>query len=128
MTHTELVQRAAKWLQQKHAVVITEMSGGSEEPDAIGFRNGFSTLIECKMSRSDYYADRRKCPDRMGDWRYFFTPAGLLEGLTLPEGWGLLEVHGKVVKTIKEAPQLDDKNWRREQCLLRQSRPARPPA
>lgn len=60
MTHSTLVSRAKKWLQQKHSIVVTEMGTSGEEPDAIGFRMGFSTLIECKTSRSDYYADRRK--------------------------------------------------------------------
>lgn len=118
MTHDELVRRAAKWLEQKHAVVITEMGGSGEEPDAIGFRMGFSTLVECKTSRSDYYADRKKGLDRMGDWKYFLTPPGLLEGLTITEGWGLLECHGKQIRMVKEAPQQPEKNWRREQTLL----------
>jgi hypothetical protein len=40
VTHTELVERAAKWLRNStpSAVVITEMGSGAwEEPDAIGF-------------------------------------------------------------------------------------------
>lgn len=119
MTHDELVKRAAKWLQQRHSVVVTEMGSGCwEVPDAIGFRMGFSTLIECKMSRTDYYADRKKPSNRMGDFRYFMTPPHLLEGLTITEGWGLLEVRGKVVRKIIEAPQVEDKGWRSEQHLL----------
>ncbi len=118
MTHAELVKRAAKWLQQKHSVVVTEIGTSGEEPDAIGFRMGFSTLIECKTSRSDYYADRRKPWHRMGDFKYFMTPKGLLSGLPLTEGWGLLEVCGRVVRKVKSAPQVDEKNWRSEQQLL----------
>lgn len=120
MTHDDLVKRAAKWLQQKHPVVITEMGSSCIEiPDAIGFRSGgWSTLIECKMSRGDYYADRKKGPFRMGDWRYYMTPKGLLTGLDITEGWGLLEVCGKVVRKVKEAPQHEEKEWRREQSLL----------
>lgn len=118
MTHVELVRRAARWLEQKHPIVVTEMAGGAEEPDAIGFRMGFSTLVECKTSRGDYYADRKKGARRMGDWKYFLTPPGLLEGLALTPGWGLLEVHGKVVKKVLEAPQVEDKDMRGEQCLL----------
>lgn len=118
-THAELVKRAAKWLQKKHPIVVTEMgSSGFEEPDAIGFRAGFSTLIECKTSRGDYYADRKKGPRRMGDFKYFLTPKGLLTGLTITEGWGLLEVRGRIIRTILQAPQMDDKNWRGEQALL----------
>ncbi len=119
MTHSDLVKRAAKWLEKKHPVIVTEMVTGTyEEPDAIGFRMGFSTLIECKTSRSDYYADRKKATVRMGDFRYFMTPAGLLAGITITEGWGLLEVHGKLVRKIKEAPQVEEKSYRAEQSLL----------
>ncbi len=120
MTHVELVKRAAKWLQQKHPIVVTEMgSSGIEEPDAIGFRIGRSTLIECKTSRGDYYADRRKPTPRMGDLKYFLTPRGLLSGLTITKGWGLLEVHGKIIRMILGAPHMtEEKNWRGEQALL----------
>ena len=119
MTHAELVKRATKWLWQKHPVIVSEMAGGGpEEPDAIGFRMGFSTLIECKTSRSDYYADRKKPSTRMGDFRYFMTPPDLLAGLVLTDGWGLLEVHGKVVMKVKDAPQIEEKDWRGEQALL----------
>jgi len=79
---------------------------------------GFSTLIECKTSRSDYYADRRKPWHRMGDFKYFMTPKGLLKGLQITEGWGLLEVCGKVVRVVKSGAQVDEKNWRAEQELL----------
>lgn len=119
MDHANLVKRAAKWLEQKHSIVVTEMGSGCWEiPDAIGFRMGFSTLIECKTSRGDYYSDRRKPQSRMGDFRYFMTPPRLLEGLTITEGWGLLEVRGKVIRKIIEAPQIEEKDWRNEQQLL----------
>lgn len=54
----------------------------------------------------------------MGDFKYFLTPKGLLSGLNLTEGWGLLEIFGKVVRVVKRAPQVDEKNWRSEQSLL----------
>lgn len=77
-----------------------------EQPDAMGFRNGTSCLIECKTSRSDFLADRkkrfRKDPSiGMGDWRFYLTPKGLITAFELPAGWGLLEVSekGRVNKT-----------------------------
>lgn len=120
MTHTELVKRAAKWLEKEHPVVVTEMgTQGCEEPDAIGFKKlGVSTLIECKTSRGDYYSDRKKGPRRMGDFKYFLTPRDLLKGLTLTEGWGLLEVRGRIIRVILHAPRVTDKNWQGEQALL----------
>lgn len=110
-THAELVARAERWLSntKKCGVVITERRGGSESPDAIGWRCGWwSTLVECKVSRADFLADRKK-PHRlnpeggMGQDRYYLTPAFLLKPEELPEGWGLLEVRGQVVRVIREA-------------------------
>ena len=109
MTHSELVQRAARWLRnQGCGVVLAEMhSYAGEIPDAIGWKAGrFSILIECKVSRSDFYADahkvsRRRWSGGMGHHRYYLAPAGVLT----PElvrakrpRWGLLEVHPKTVR------------------------------
>jgi hypothetical protein len=80
-----------------------------ECPDAIGWSwSGFSTIVECKVSLEDYYADRQKpfrryASNGMGAWRYYMTPAGLLEPSKVCQRWGLLEVHPKQVRTIKKA-------------------------
>ena len=60
--HTQLVKRTAAWLRGYHSVVITEMAAmdSSEEADAIGFRGGTTTLVECKTSRADFQADQKK--------------------------------------------------------------------
>lgn len=102
-THAFLVEKAAAWLAaQSCAVVITEMaSAGGETPDAIGWaQRGNSILIEVKISRADFLADRfkafRRDPWRgMGSLRYYCAPAGLLTAQDLPTGWGLLEWNGK---------------------------------
>jgi len=102
VTHEELVKRAAAWLRRQHGVVITEMAAmdAPEEPDAIGFCGGTTTLIECKASVADFRADFKKAcrqlPDLcMGAYRYYATPKGLLGVGNLPIGWGLLEPHAK---------------------------------
>lgn len=105
ITHKELVKQAGIWLKNcthTHTVVITELTtSSSETPDAIGFGSGgFSTLIECKASRVDFLADRKKHFRRnpetgMGHSRYFMAPVGLLRADELPEGWGLIEVYDK---------------------------------
>lgn len=122
MTHSQLVQLASKWLKRRFPVVITEMAGGSEEPDAIGFKGGFSCLIECKASKPDFYAERNKPRTRsgvngMGDHRYYLTTPGLVKLEQLPEKWGLLHAQGRGVYVIKQA-ELQEKNYRREQALL----------
>lgn len=106
MTHAELVERAGKWLKNSlHCrVVLTEhvaYTRSCETPDAIGWVNNRAILVECKTSRSDFYADRRK-PSRhkdfpaLGVWRFYFAPPCLL-GIKdinyMAEGWGLYAVH-----------------------------------
>lgn len=109
MTHAELVERAAVWLQRKHAVVITEMAhAAGEEADAIGFTGyGASTLVECKATRSDFLADGKKMFRQfpqygMGRSRYFMTPPGLVRVDELPERWGLIEpMAGRFMVVVK---------------------------
>ena len=100
ITHDDLVESAARWLRKENYIVITEMSDGiSEKPDAIGWRAGSeTTLIECKVSRSDFLSDKKK-PSRqelgMGDFRYYLAPVGLINAHELPNRWGLLEYENK---------------------------------
>lgn len=105
ISHKELVEQAGLWLRncsKTHTVVITELvTSGTETPDAIGFSaQGGTTLIECKASRADFQADKKKhfrrYPENgMGDHRYFMAPVGLLKPEELPENWGLIEVYEK---------------------------------
>ena len=100
ITHDDLVESAARWLRKENYIVITEMSDGvSEKPDAIGWRAGSeTTLIECKVSRSDFLADKKKYSRQrlgMGDLRYYLTPKGLISTDELPHMWGLLEYKNK---------------------------------
>ena len=105
ISHKELVKQAGVWLKnytQTHTIVITELTTSAREtPDAIGFDSGgFSTLIECKATRADFFADKKKhfrmAPSSgMGHRRYFMTPVGLLKPEELPEDWGLIEVYEK---------------------------------
>lgn len=113
MTHDELVTRAARWLAKTRRcpVVVTEIvtaSSTGEIPDAIGWEGGRSHLVECKVSRSDFLADRKKSfrimPDLgLGDYRWYMTPPGLVTPDELPDGWGLLEVHPEQVRVLRES-------------------------
>jgi hypothetical protein len=58
LTHKQLVDYAARWLRNKHPVVVTELATIGEEADAIGFYRGFTTLVECKGSRSEVNGER----------------------------------------------------------------------
>ena len=129
-THDQLVDRARRWLSNRFGgswnderpdvrygcpVVITEITTlGPETPDAIGWTSdGASILVECKRSRADFLADRRK-PFRqagflgLGRLRYYMCPSGLLQPIEIPEGWGLLWVSEDQVSLMKSAtPQTE---------------------
>jgi hypothetical protein len=53
-------------------------------------------LVECKVTRTDFLADRakpfRQKPEKgVGSERFCLTPPGLIKTEELPAGWGLLE-------------------------------------
>jgi len=126
MTHAELVSRSIAWLYTSMGcgVVISETAtySTSEIPDAIGWARGGSEtyLIECKTSRSDFAADKKKINrDQfgMGTYRYYFTPPKLIGRDELPEGWGLAWVYpSKIVRQRKAN--------RRSPCTIRTYREA----
>ena len=124
MTHTELVERAAAWLRGswRCRVVITEMAGGNETPDAIGWTSFASILVECKASRADFTADAQKPHRRagrfMGNYRFYFTEAGLVAPDEIPERWGLAEIHGRRIIKTKQVACDANADWRDERQLL----------
>jgi hypothetical protein len=114
LTHAELVERAASWLRNRMncRVVLTEQATGCGEiPDAIGWKYGsHSYLVECKVSRADFFSDRMK-PFRadpvrgIGLYRYYMAPAGVLSAEdvdALGQGWGLLLVRGRSVVVARK--------------------------
>jgi len=99
MTHSQMVERAVRWLRgYRCGVVLSEQACVSGEmPDAIGWKQAcHSVLVECKVTRADFLADRAK-PFRLkpekgvGSERFYMIPAGLVKMEELPAGWGLLE-------------------------------------
>lgn len=110
--HSLLCLRAEKWLTQINCSVVIRdpfRSSTAEQPDAIGWRDGVSILIECKSSRADFLADRnksfRKDPTKgMGDWRFYMCPKGMITVADLPPGWGLLYVTPKSVLKVHGFP------------------------
>lgn len=109
LTHADLVEIGVHWLKRRGCVgILTELGGRKsvhgEIPDVIGWHGTTSILLECKVSRADFFADRKK-PFRqdpskgMGAFRYYLVPSGLLDGEDLAQtGWGLLETAGKLVR------------------------------
>jgi hypothetical protein len=99
MTHAQLVERAVQWLRwYRCGVVLSEQACVSGEmPDAIGWKQAcHSVLVECKVTRADFLADRAKLfrqkPEKgVGSERFYLTPPNLVRSEELPAGWGLLE-------------------------------------
>lgn len=132
-THDALVVAASDWLTRsmRCSVVISDrVSRASERPDAIGWANGYSILVECKASRSDFLTDASK-PHRamasigMGRSRYYFAPPGLIGKHDLPPGWGLVEWSGSPVVVVEANPMGDWNEHAEVQHLVAEVRRAR---
>jgi len=107
ISHSELIIRAERLMRNTFhcRAILTELTAytrSRETPDAIGWVRNWSILIECKTSRSDFRADKRKLSRKyisgLGHWKIYLTPFGLLDGLDIPAGWGLYEVYGKNIR------------------------------
>jgi hypothetical protein len=106
MTHSALVELAVRWLRTTYhcGIILSEQACCTGEvPDVIGWKGRCrSVMVECKVSRTDFLADRGK-PWRLnpqgalGCERFYMAPAGLIAGAELPPGWGLLEVRNRKV-------------------------------
>lgn len=112
MTHEQLVARAVAWLRnaRRCRVVVWERNTNCwEQPDALGWNaQGDSTLVECKASRADFFRDAakpfRKNPTLgVGSYRFYMVASGLVAPNEVPDGWGLLECHGRAVRVAKAA-------------------------
>jgi len=113
--HSSLVKIAEKWLLKAKgcSFALTELcalGANGETPDAIGWRSGYSILVECKSSRSDFHSDKKKrfrmIPELgMGTYRFFMCPTGVINPEDLPDGWGLVWVDEKGKATQKIGPK-----------------------
>jgi hypothetical protein len=125
--HHELVERAAKWLKSTRKCQFWTTEAVTcwlkEQPDAIGWHNGASILVECKISVPDFYADKRKESRKtcfgVGRLRYYLAPKGVLTSRKLPPFWGLLEMSPKQIRVAVKAREVpghlvDDKG----ECYL----------
>jgi len=115
VTHAKLVKVASEWMAGKASLIATEIATTQEVPDVIAWGNdGVCTVIECKVSRSDYLRESKKVHHvegrAMGDYRWYMAPEGLLKPSDIPKGFGLLEYkvgrypRGYCVRRKVEAP------------------------
>lgn len=119
MTHAQLVRLAEQWLRRDYrcGIVLSEQCCASgETPDVIGWKGKCrSVLIECKISRADFLADRekpfRKDPAQgMGCERFYLAPQGLIRADELPKSWGLLQVKGRAVSVVAKPPRVSQRS------------------
>lgn len=112
MTHSRLVDAAVSWLRAKYrcGIVLSEQSCASgEAPDAIGWKGkNHSVIVECKISRADFFADGNKAwrahpESALGCERFYLAPAQMLSCDELPSGWGLLEIHGREIHIARKS-------------------------
>ncbi len=106
LTHKFLVQETAKYLlrEKRFQAIATETAISLRLiPDAIAlkYKNKKVTIVECKISRSDFKGDNKfvfyKC---LSDYAYLCVPKGLIKLEEVPKYWGLLEYEdGEFVQT-----------------------------
>lgn len=125
-THADLVQRAVRWLRREHrcSVAFGEIVTASREtPDAIGWSRGFSYVVECKVSRGDFFRDRRKAHaahanEGMGGERWYLVPAGLVDVDDVMPWWGLAWAHPRTIEVRRRAERRDRYDARAEARVL----------
>jgi hypothetical protein len=115
---------AEKLRRQGYLFAFSNLTSAShrEKPDVLAFNHkGTSLLIEVKVSRADFLADKKKPwrenPEKgIGETRVYLTPKGLLTHEEIPYGWQLWEVHGekrpfiKIIKGYKSSGQREPIN------------------
>jgi hypothetical protein len=126
LTHSNLVEIGAKYLfGKRYMVVLKELATCiPETPDVLGFRSGWSYLLEAKVSRGDFKGDAKKSfrhyPEKgVGNYRSYVCPKGLIKPEELPAGWGLVYVD-PITKRLRTIvfPRYQSSNLHNEQLLL----------
>ncbi|MDL2310271.1 hypothetical protein LJC39_04060 [Parabacteroides sp. OttesenSCG-928-B22] len=102
--------------------VVCELERTGESPDVFGFGGGRTQLIEVKISRSDFLADKKKYwrmyPEYgIGQMRSYLCPINVIKPEDLPDKWGLfyLTDRGKI-ECIKH-PEYQQSNTTEEMNL-----------
>lgn len=118
MKHSDLVSLAAKWLTTKAPNIslkcqyaVTEfVFAGHESPDVFGIRSGQTVLLEVKVSRSDFLADKKKkgrnTANSLGQFRYYVTPSDMIKTEEVGQ-WGHIEYDGHRFIILKPSVSFD---------------------
>ncbi len=109
LKHDDVAEIGARWLRRNgYPIAFANMRSNvaTEQPDALGFNDiGESFLLEAKVSRSDFLADKkkpwRKDGNGIGQRRGYIAPEGIIKPEEVPYGWWLLEVYGKMQPKVR---------------------------
>jgi len=95
--HSALVALAHQILKRMgYPYILCEPGFRDEMPDAFGMSENMTCLIECKATRSDFLADRKKDfrihPEKgIGQQRIYLVNKGVCTPEELPQGWQMIE-------------------------------------
>lgn len=105
------------YLKQPYKFVAVELvTGVGELPDIWGTTGFDSVMVEVKTSRADFLADgikwarREENQRKLGNYRYYLCPVGVIAKEELPEGWGLLYWDGKKITKEVQAQKFNVSN------------------
>ncbi|MDR2597275.1 MAG: hypothetical protein LBC76_08160 [Treponema sp.] len=136
ITHNELIDIGRRWLIKSYAacapyghygctLVLTELCAGTrygEQPDVLGYSTKTTILIECKTSRSDFYAEKDKpfrlLEEGIGGQRWYLAPKGIIPIEALPAKWGLLEVTPDKKIHVSKHAELQPRDFHSEMIML----------
>lgn len=97
LSHPQLVTLGHHILRRMgYPYILCEPGFRDELPDAFGMSENMTCLIECKATRSDFLADRKKefriHPEKgIGRQRIYLVNKGICTPDELPDGWQLIE-------------------------------------
>lgn len=109
ITHKELVDLSHKFVLKKMSCGfgVRELKTTEKEiVDVLGFgAYNHSVLIEVKVSRSDFLADRNKSfrinpEEGVGKYRFYCCPKELIKIEDLPNNWGLIYEENKKLEIV----------------------------
>ena len=129
--HTELTKIASNWLKNsvKCPVVGREIVANTvsrEIPDAIGWKSNCCYLVECKVSKKDFYKDKKKLARQegfpaLGNKRIYIAPKNVINPDLLPENWSLYEVNNNGKVRYSAGPKVNEPG-RFSSCRTSESR------
>lgn len=126
MTHGELIIRGINWIKNNQIsarrcpIILPEYKCYANSiPDVIGMSHTQTTVIECKVSRQDYFADQKKHHRQflyqLGNYRYYLCPVDLIKVNEVNNGWGLLYCHEHRISVEKESDYFSPEDTRKEE-------------